>query len=349
MNSVGVDACLFQREGAASSFHAPMGVAVSIRDREEFRRKYDDVLDDLFMKYGKNRIKTVYKAAHITKQLQDKTNDFIKELLANMTDEIQRIDVFYTYYPEGSIEEIITCGDSYPRSYKPDQFIRIIEKGYEHYCVWKYCVEYPLASNNLFEVDHFTAKITPAWDEISGLNSLSIFYSGGECNKSISISDIILRLICNTCKGRLEHENIFNCLKNHAKDTQIRSFWMGPRRDYLNNMAWRDDFNIDIRKNIQHPIFWIAWDKETGRGDEKVSLEWSEPYNEVLTRAEASFASVRFWEPKEFPLLVEKNDIIFLLNDKALPILRAIQFLSPGIRTMDLRPGDASNALPRKL
>lgn len=59
MDSVGVDACLFQREGAASSFHAPMGVAVSIRDREEFRRKYDDVLDDLFMKHGEDGILTV--------------------------------------------------------------------------------------------------------------------------------------------------------------------------------------------------------------------------------------------------------------------------------------------------
>jgi len=341
MNTVGVDACLFQRDGKDSSFHDPMGVAVSIRDREEFRSKYDTVLDELFTKYRKDRMKTVYKAAHITKQLQDKTNDFIKEFLVNMTDEIQRIDVFYTYYPEGSIEEIVTCKDSYPRSYTSDKFINIIEKGYEHYCVWKYCVEYPLASNNLFEVDHFTAKITPAWDEIRNLESLSIFYSGGECNKPISVADIVLRLICNTLRGRLEHENIFDCLKDYVKESQVRSFWMGPRRDYLNNMAWRDDFNIDIRSNIQHPIFWIAWDKETDRGDEKVSLEWSEAYNEVLTRAEASFASARFWDPKEFPLLINtKSDVVFLLNDKAIPILSAIQFLSPRIRTVDLRPGD---------
>lgn len=60
-----------------------------------------------------------------------------------------------------------------------------------------------------------------------------------------------------------------------------------------------------------------------------------------MEKAEASFASVRFWDPREFPLLVNTDkDIIFLINEKAIQILRSIQFLSPGIKVIDLRPGD---------
>jgi len=259
-----------------------------------------------------------------------------------MSSELQRIDVFYTYYPEGSVEEIIVCKDSYPRRIKPEKFVRDIEKGYEHYCLWKYCVEYPTETNSLFEVDHFQSKITPAWDYIMDLESLSIFYSGGECNKSISMADIILRLINNTCKGDLDHSNIFNCLKDYTKKTSIKSYWMGPRKDYLNNMAWRDNLDIDTTPNVQHPIFWIAWSKYTDDPDERVSLEWSDPYNEVMEGAEASFASVRFWDPREFPLQVNKDDdVVFLLNDKAIPILESIRYISPGIRTVDFRPGDS--------
>jgi hypothetical protein len=342
MKTVGVDASVFKRESGESNFQAPLGVAVTIRDRDRFRKKYDDTLEELFKKYNKDKIKSVYKAAHITKQLKHETNDFIKEFLLNMSSELERIDVFYTYYPEGSIEEIITCGDSYPRRIKPEKFLRDIEKGYEHYCIWKYCVEYPTDSNNFFEVDYFQSKITPAWNTIKDLESLSIFYSGGECNKSISIADVILRLIYNTCKGDLIHSNIFECLKDYVKKTSIKSYWMGPRSDYLHNMAWRDNLDIDTSLNIQHPIFWIAWSKYTNERDEKVALEWSNPYNEVMTRAEVSFASVRFWDPREYPLLVDKdNDIVFLLNDKAIPTMEAIRYISPGIRSVDLRPGDA--------
>ena len=340
MSTVGIDAGVYERESETSTFKAPMGVAVTIRDRDRFRKKYDDTLNDLFEKYNQEKIKPVYKAAYITKQLKHQTNEFVREFLSQMSSELQRIDVFYTYYPEGSVEDIIVCKDSYPRKCKPEKFTRDIEKGYEHYCLWKYCVEYPTETNNLFEVDFFQSRVTPAWDYINDLDSFSIFYSGGECNKSISMADIILRLINNTCKGDLDHSNIFYCLKEYAKNTSIKSFWMGPRRDYLNNMAWRDNLDIDTTPNIPRPIFWIAWSKYTNDATEKVSLEWSNPYNEVMKRAEASFASVRFWDPREFPLQANKEtDIVFLLNEKAMPILESIRYTSPGIRTVDFRPG----------
>lgn len=341
METVGIDSIAYTRRSAdGSEFKAPLGVAVSIRNRNKFRKKYDDCLDELFDKYRENKRKNVYKAAHLTYQLKHKTNEFIREFIKEMSSEFQRIDFFYTFFPPGVIDKINVCRDSYHRTVDLDTYMKIVEKGYEHYCVWKYCKEYPLSSNNLFEVDHFSAKITPAWDQIEDLESLSIFYSGGECNKAISMADIILRHVQNTCSGRLMHPSLVDSIGPYLEDVLVKSWWMGYRRDYLNNMAWRDDFDIDLKNNIQHPIFWIAWNKYTSRSEEKVTLEWMENYNQIMTKAEDNFASVRFWEPRQFPMEVNiDTDLVFLLNDNAVPILRSIKDACPGIKTMDYRPG----------
>ncbi|TFH16290.1 hypothetical protein E4H04_06870 [Candidatus Bathyarchaeota archaeon] len=252
---------MFTRTDEDGDFSAPMGLAITIRDRDRFRTLYDEIMLRLMEKNGHVCKKPVYKAASLTSQLLHLTNEFLKDFLKLISSEIQRIDVFYTFYPNGSVDDIITCGDSYPRKVPPEKFLRQIEKGYEHYCVWNYCDEYSLATDNLFEVDHFTAKITPAWDQIKDLPNFSIFFSGGECNKAISLADLILRFIVNNCKGRLNHQNISGCLREYTKDVNIRTHWMGHYRKYLNNMAYRDDFDIDLKNNIQHPIFWIEWDR----------------------------------------------------------------------------------------
>ncbi len=341
METVGVDSILYARQSIdGSKFTAPLGLALSIRSRDRFREKYDDCIEDLFTKYKEPRLKTVYKASHLTHQLKHKTNEFIREFIKEMSPEFQRLDFFYTFFPPGVVERINVCRDSYQRTVDLDTYLKIIGKGYEHYCVWKYCKEYPVSSNNLFEVDHFSAKITPAWDQIQDLESLSIFYSGGECNKSISMADIILRHIQNSCSGRLTHPNILDCMAPYLNDVTVRSWWMSYRRDYLNNMAWRDDFDINLKNNIQHPIFWIAWNKYTSRNEEKITLEWMDNYIQIMTRAEKYSASVRFWEPRQFPLEVDvQDDLVFLLNDNAVPILRSIKDTCPGIKTMDYRPG----------
>ena len=91
-----------------------------------------------------------------------------------------------------------------------------------------------------------------------------------------------------------------------------------------------------MKNNIQHPIFWIAWDRYTSRSEEKSTLEWTEEYNEVMKKAEESFGCVRFWDPKDYPRLVEpETDVIILLNEEAIPILKSIQSITLKITVFD--------------
>jgi tRNA G37 N-methylase Trm5 len=61
---------------------------------------YDIILDQLFAKYNGERKKRVYKAAHLVMQLLDQSTDFIEDFLKLISKYIQRIDVYYSYFPE---------------------------------------------------------------------------------------------------------------------------------------------------------------------------------------------------------------------------------------------------------
>lgn len=338
MQAVGVDAGIYKRPSDVSPFQALMGVAVTIRDRDRFRRVYDKVFNDSLGRIGAERDKTVYKAAHLTSLLLHNTNPFLRNFIDGISSELQSIDVFYTFYPKGTVDYIHTCRDSYSRPFRPEKFMKLISKAYEHYCVWEYCNAYPDRRHYLFEIDHFEGKITPAWDAIEDLPNLKIYFSGSECNKAISTSDLILRYIYNTNKGRLRYRNLKTCLGDIIDGTHLRDHFLGPRQDYLNKMAFRDWIDIDTRPYIKHPIYWIAWEKHTDRGDEKKSLEWDQRYNAIMQIAEREMGGVRFWEPGEFPHLVnEFLDVACKINEEATQIIDAIRDIAPSIRIWDLR------------
>ena len=224
------------------------------------------------------------------------------------------------------------------RAYRPEKFMHLIQNAYEHYCVWGYCESHPDCRHYLYEVDHFCGKITPAWDAIDNLPNLSIYFSGCECNKAISTADLILRYIQNTNKGRLRFRNLQSCLGHIINGTHLNDHFLGPRQDYLHMMAFRDMIDINTRPFIKHPIYWIAWEKHTKRGDEKTSLEWDRRYDMIMERAENEMGCVRFWDPADFPHLINESvDIACQMDEEALPIIKAMQDIAPAIRIWNLR------------
>ena len=338
MRVVAVDTCWFKRPSEVSPFRALLGVAITIKNREEFRETYDRVLDECFEKYGAERKKRIYKAAHITEQLLHNSIDFIRIFIQKISSELDRINVYYTYYPPGSIAEIWTCRDSHSRSFPPEKFMDLIYNAYPHYCVWKYLDIYTDCKHYNYEIDYFHGKISPAWEYIKDLENLTLYHKRSECNKAISTSDFILRHINNTLPGRLGIMNLRRCLNNIIGRTKLSSYFMGPRSDYLQKTPFTSSIDIDTRSYIARPIYWIAWKGFTGSSDEKKLLEWNPIYNNIMDLAEQNNGCVRFYEPSILPHLInESKDKLCLLNEEAIPIQKAIQSIAPEIEVIDFR------------
>jgi hypothetical protein len=338
MQAVGIDADWFMRPSDIAPFKALLGVAVTVRDRSTFTTVYDNEMNTTFDEFGLERKKKIYKAAYLAEQLLASSIDFIKSFIRKLTEEILHINIYYTFYPVGSIGQIWTCRDSYPRSYDPEKFLDLIYNAYPHYCIWKYLDVHSDCRNYIYESDHFYGKITPAWEIVSTLPNLHLYYKGCECNPLISIADLLIRLICDTMPGRLGRMNLLRCFKDIINDIPLYSYFMGPRSDYLNAMAFTQNRDFNERPFIKRPIYWIIWKPFTTSREEIKLLEWNLNYNNVVEAAERNNGCLRMYDSRSITQILDKTqDKACLMNEEARPILNALLAFAPEIEVLDFR------------
>lgn len=337
MNSVGFDACWLTRPSVEVPFKAILGCGVTVKDRDKFRVKYDEVMNLCFSTRGYERKKKIYKAAYLTEQILDKSISFIRQFISELKDEISYIDIYYTYYPPSAPTQIWTCRDQYPRAFSPDQFLNLLYNPYPHYCIWKYLETHKHQHSIRIESDYFHGKLSPAWEAIKKDN-LNLYHKGSECNKLISTSDLILRLICDTMHSRLTQKNIRECLEDMLDDISLYTYFMGPRSDYLSIMAFTKFIDFDARPYVKRPIYWILWKPKLSVNEEIKMFEWSDGYNEVVNSVEEMDGCMRFFDSNVISHLIdEKQDYLCIMNDDALPVCEALQSYAPDIKVLDFR------------
>lgn len=338
MQAVGLDSVWFQRPSAVTPFKALLGVAITVKDNRVFQESYHDEMSNVFREMGFERKKRIYKAAFLAEQLYANANMFIKNFISKITPQLLRINVYYTFYPVGTISQIWTCRESYPRAYSPEKFMDHIYNAYPHYCIWQYTRSYPDCTHYLYESDFFSGKISPAWEKVRRLPNLKLFYNGGQCNPLISLADLFLRLICETMPGRLGRMNLGRCLNDAIGDVPLFSHFMGPRIDYLREMAFTQRRDFLTRQYVKRPLYWVFWKPFTTTSEEIKLLEWKSSYNAMVTEVELNNGCFRMYEPSDITQILDKTqDKACLMNEEARPMLDAFLSFAPDIEVLDFR------------
>jgi hypothetical protein len=336
MPLVAFDDFLFQRHGVQGTFKSPMGVGLTIPDEKEYAKNYDLLLDKLFVKYKSPRKKRIYKAAHLVGQLLDASTNFIEDFIDAMSRYISRVDFCYSYFPADITPRIYVFKDTHPRWYTPERFIDLIQNSYVHICAWRYLQLYPDCKDYDFHLDHFQGKVTPAWEAIRDKENLYLYNSGNECDYFISSADLFLRHVQNRLSGALVRRSIRQCFTDILNGTHVDATWLGPKKDYLNNIAPNKDIDADARSKIKHPIFLIAWQNPSNRATDKDAFEWSDTYSKTMEKALEQGGCVRFWDPVHCPHIIdEKQDMVILANDLAKPIVESIRTVFRNIKVDD--------------
>jgi len=336
MPTVAFDDVVFLRRGTEGMFKAPMGVGLTIPEERKFAEQYDILLDKLFSKYNKPRKKRIYKAAHLTEQLLDSTTGFIEDFISAMSPYISRIDICYSYFPSAITPRIFVYKDTHPRWYDPNSFLKLIQNSYVHICAWRYLQVHPDCKDYEFHLDHFQGRVTPAWEAIRDKDNLYLYNSGNECNCFISSADLILRHIQNRLIGAMVRKSVCQCFADIVDGTHVDTYWLGPKKDYLNNIAPNKDIDADTIPRIKHPIFVIAWQSPSNRASDKDTFEWTGTYSKIMEMAYENNGCVRFWDPKQGPNIIdEKQDIVILTNDSAKPMVESIKTVFRNIKVDD--------------
>lgn len=343
---IAVDSARHIRTWPKGQFFASIGTCLSLDDCDAFKKSYLKVIEDLLPQYGITRKKNVYKSYEIAKAFGSRTNLF-HNFLAQFTLKILalpgvRITVFYTTLNtrllENNVqdEDTLSQEDEEKQPYedfvrgatKPIQvyggegspvkqistkeFLDKLDNYYVTICAWK-LTDLTKIYNKNFILDGFEGEVTDAWLALTRSNQVAVAYKGDQCNAYISAADLVTRFA--DMRLRLWRFPL-------TKDALYRMFNALLEEDgtirnrYFIKRIWNPDISkivpssrrpIDIQVHMLHPCIFIC--KEEPTAEERIRLENSPMFDEILDRAFQIDGCVQFYEPKKHTALMGDKDI----------------------------------------
>lgn len=190
VKAVGIDSRKFVRKGLANDFIAIIGIGVEANNYDYFKEKYISIIGDLLKKRGISPDRAVYKSYDL--QRLGITYDFYTEFYEKITDHVDNLYFFYSYFGKTPMTNEILI---FPfTSKKKTSFVEFISSHldipYPHICNWqlKTTFEY---SGKIF-LDSFNGKMTNAWKAMESSDNVFIIPNGDKSNALISTSDILI-------------------------------------------------------------------------------------------------------------------------------------------------------------
>jgi len=341
---VGFDSMLLKRESVSLTgekgkpFKALLGVSVTTNDGDEFRKRYDQCLQEILNMAKISRKKRVYKAAHLLKQAKEKTPTIVSNLIDKLEDCIEHIDIYCAYYAQPYISMF---GKTRLQRLEPLTYLEYTKNAFPHVCAWWYLRTYGATESSLvLDLDHFEGKVTPAWRElISSEVNKRIFFSGAECNPLISVADLALKLIEIFQRGTVDGRSLFQPIRNQC------SSYEGKRKLKFHNLGDSSEkikpsvpdiaIDMDTIPYLKHPIFFHVWDPGRPREPVKKSFEWSPIYNITANMAFESKGSMKNLSFEEDVLFWDKQTdflvVWSLIDEEYVEMLRKMGYETPKV------------------
>lgn len=299
---------------------ALIGASVTTEDAD-FDQHYRTVIDNVFKRYGLRQEKPIYKGAHLVRQVGEDFDIIFSDIINDIAGAISHVDLYFATYPKPFVS---IFGKGQGKRLTPLEYIEKHQNGFAHACAWWHWKQYSTAEQEYdYYLDHFDSKSTPAWVEMGQNNvNMKVFYSGCECNSLISLADLILKVIQEYHFGGIDYRTlpapIWKRCRTYSLKKKIHFAFDLSKYDWVIHATVPDSpLNINLTKNIKHPIYFIAWTPTLPRNTVKRSFEWSKLYNAVINKAIDNKGCVKFldfdndmtiWEDEDFIVPWEPAD-----------------------------------------
>jgi hypothetical protein len=318
-------------------YRAYVCASVTTENETNFKSAYDDQIDAAFSKSGSQRRKRVYKAAHLTRQLEAQADESIPYICETLADEVSELSIYHCYFDRPFIS---AYGKGRGQRFHPEDFIKRNADLLLHFCALKHAQlsEY---GDGRIQMDNFEADMTSAWNLLTGLDcQKEIYISGGECNALISIADLVLRVINWHQHGWVDPTSILRPIREHLPklSKKLKFYEVGKSTEDLKLLVPTIKLSVPKREFFKHPIFFLLWNADRPRKITRPAFEWSPPYNATMSRAfdEAgcvkAFASEEdhfYWDPSRDYLVPWSEDEEEIVKD-----LRRMSYDLPKVLTL---------------
>lgn len=308
--AIGIDSRKFVRKGSVNDFVAIIGTGIEVKSYDYFKEKYISIISDLFKKRGIVLDRTIYKSYDL--QRLGITHDFYKEFYDKISDHIDKLYFFYTYFKKTPQTNDISI---YPlSSKKKTSFVEFISKhlepSYPHVCNWQLNTKFKYTGK--VYLDSFNGKVTNAWKTIEGSQSIFIIPNGDKSNALISTSDILINFFDSELSGiggNLIPENIetiFSKFKNTKKLERL----------FISNaclgmiVPLSEALNMPVHQKYIHPICFIF--KEAINTINEKTIENSPMFKKIIDLSFKNNGGFKFFDTDfDYNIISDEDYLVY--------------------------------------
>lgn len=298
---------------------ALIGASVTTQD-PDFDEHYKTTLGNVFERHDIRLEKTIYKGAHMVKQIGANFDEVFTEILNEIGPALAHIDLYFATYPKPFIS---IFGKAQGERLGPLEYIEKHQNGFAHACAWWHWRTYSKGEREYeYHIDHFEGRATPAWAEMeSNKVNIKSYYNGSECDCLISFADLILKALDIFHFGTIDYRSTSQPIRKRARTfaltQKIKSYDLAKYDWTIRATVPELPLDINLNRYVKHPIYFIAWTPTLPRKTVKVSFEWSKLYNSIIQKAIKTKGCVKFldfdrdmtfWDTTDFIIPWEAPD-----------------------------------------
>lgn len=336
--------------GEKKLFHGMIGLSISVFREENFKEKYESILDEVFDSHSIPRGDRLYKG-HDIYRLFDKRPKIADSFIFKVAQKVAhldgiRINVFHTTISIGKQMEYLLGGEGklvtqdmfeeiHSKKIIPiygassgrelvtvSRFLGMIENIYPALCAWK-LTRVTKIFNQHFLLDNLEGEECKAWTELITNNHVELVPRGDQCSAYISASDMMLRCI----DSMLDRKHLFLTGDNIA---QVAEVICGHREDDYGRMHIHSISNPDlpmisptVPKKIhseaftKHPAIFV-FNEKFGTAlatTERTEIENSPMMSELYGKAYSLDGGIAFYHPDISTRMMKQGDLFVSYGD----------------------------------
>ena len=250
--------------------------------------------------------------------------DFFNEFFEKIINEIDKINFFYSFFPNKPTKEEID-GDShvapiwkkiriYPNDGQKEitsiEFLsKHLHNSFPHVCAWELYTK--CKYEGVTYLDDFSGKITRAWEEIKNNEKIFVLPNGDKCNALISTADILLKYFDKISFSEKKHLNPEDIKTIFGEKTEI--FFISTACLY-NIIPLSSKSQIDKYSMLIHPVVFILNEKTKFVG--RNAIENSPLLNKIIDSSFDNDGCFKLFDPESDYNFIHPDDCFVFFGEE---------------------------------
>jgi len=186
-------------ELVSTTFKGSIGVCLTLQDKEELERTYDETMQEVFKQANAQKEKTSYSSHELSELFGPRRAEYLNalEYFVQQLGKLSTLRINFVFtvlntllLPNGV--KYYGYGRSPVKVVTALEFLDDLDAYYPYVCAWKVTKSYKIMGTHV-TLDHFRGEVTPCWNELLAHHTVSITPNGDLCNPMISSADLCVR------------------------------------------------------------------------------------------------------------------------------------------------------------